>query len=199
MRLHINDKNQLRTGIYSIETMKYLDVVLSHVFSGFYAIAFRQCPNTSPYNMQLIHIDENAEGFLDLSINADISTDVTLDLIKNTAKLGSDIFSMTTFKGKPSNDREKVKNAEMFQKAAASLRSILRVWNDECSEDDLKVVGSMPDPFALTRLKPLLEKYHKIQNEFYISSSEFEELQKIVMKIVQFYMKFDKDINYFRF
>jgi len=204
MRLYINSRNQIRTGIYNIKIMKYLDVILSNHYDIFRNL-FTKTYSTAVYNMSFIHIDETAEAYLDMNTNDeyyDFKIDMTLDLLKDIVSTNVKLIDAIHLRDEKTKNERTLKPMKMLVEASSLLKSALRVWNDEYDDNDLNAVGSMPDPFALQRkLQPLLKTREKIyrDNSSYITTEAHDKLIRIVKQIASFYGAYDEELCSFRF
>ena len=203
MRLYINSRNQIRTGIYNIKIMKYLDVILSHHYDTF-CNAFIKTYTTSVYNMSFIHIDDTAEAYLSMNTcdeYYDFKIDMTLDLLKDIVSTNVKLVDAIYLRDEKTKNEKARKRMKMLVEASSLLKSTLRVWNDEYNDNDLNAVGSMPDPFALQmKLQPLLKMRERIYRDNpYVTTKEHDKLIRIVKQIASFYDTYDEELRNFEF
>lgn len=180
--------------------MKYLDMILK-LNQGILYDAFRHNFTTTPYDLRFVHIDESAEGYLDMNTkDHSFKVVMTLDLFKNTIVSGVNLLDAIILINENTKNEELLIRDRMIKEASLMLKCMLRVWNDEYTEDDLDMMGSMPDPFALTsKLRPLLKMYNKIYSHGYVTTDECNKLNRIVKQIAVFYEPYDESLNNFHF
>lgn len=192
-------------GIYNISLMNTADIAFDVFSSGWDQIdkPFKEVHGNRFFGLRNVMIESDGEAYIELSdFHPNVGFyNVGLDFIKslfNTMKLFYEGFEYFDLSKKSKEERP----YEGTNEAVSQYASILNVWNDTYTDDDVKLLGMPFDPFKQGEFEHCWKIYNRLINRTYAEATKtmpnekFNELKETYTKMAEFFNAGDQHFSY---